>query len=270
MSVHADQTREYFNRLYKEVSESVAAARNEVAALKIDHDDGRKEVVGMVDKLQSIQNRFDSELDLLAQNAEWDKFTIAFFGETNAGKSTIIDSLRILFNEESRKRMLVENSNDLKKYEDALAKSIDNIREAIKSVYETHAEDLKTIKRKTTVLSGILEKESKSRLMIAGEEAAARTKIANEESLERNRIIESETIARLRIEEQEAAAMNRLANEESLERNRILETETFARISIAKEESSVRMRNKLIWIGIGCFVAGSALSSAIAVFLTRH
>ncbi|MEG2568796.1 MAG: dynamin family protein, partial [Acinetobacter sp.] len=35
-------------------------------------------------------------------NAEWETFTIAFYGETNAGKSTVIEALRILLKEESK------------------------------------------------------------------------------------------------------------------------------------------------------------------------
>ena len=39
----------------------------------------------------------------MEQNSEWSNFTIAFYGETNAGKSTIIESLRLLLGEEGKK-----------------------------------------------------------------------------------------------------------------------------------------------------------------------
>lgn len=39
----------------------------------------------------------------------WDHLVIAFFGETNAGKSTIIETFRILFDEETRKDALKKN-----------------------------------------------------------------------------------------------------------------------------------------------------------------
>ncbi|TXE88135.1 hypothetical protein FPD38_04680 [Campylobacter volucris] len=39
------------------------------------------------------------ELDVLKDNQEWNNFTIAFYGETNAGKSTLIEALRIYFKE---------------------------------------------------------------------------------------------------------------------------------------------------------------------------
>lgn len=38
----------------------------------------------------------------LQQHARWDRFTIAFYGETNAGKSTIIEALRIVLNEKTK------------------------------------------------------------------------------------------------------------------------------------------------------------------------
>lgn len=38
----------------------------------------------------------------LEDNSEWEYFTVAFFGETNAGKSTIIETLRILFEEPTK------------------------------------------------------------------------------------------------------------------------------------------------------------------------
>ncbi len=39
------------------------------------------------------------ELESLKNNEEWEKFTIAFYGETGAGKSTLIECLRLFFKE---------------------------------------------------------------------------------------------------------------------------------------------------------------------------
>ncbi|WP_137173026.1 hypothetical protein [Massilia sp. HP4] len=41
-------------------------------------------------------------IESLSKNAEWDTFTIAFYGETNAGKSTIIETMRMLLNESGK------------------------------------------------------------------------------------------------------------------------------------------------------------------------
>ncbi|MHA3056601.1 GTPase [Acinetobacter sp. ANC 5584] len=48
------------------------------------------------------QKEIDRKIDELKRNAEWDHFTIAFFGETNAGKSTLIEVLRLLFAEKTK------------------------------------------------------------------------------------------------------------------------------------------------------------------------
>lgn len=55
--------------------------------------------------LQFQQKEIDRKMDELKRNAEWDYFTIAFFGETNAGKSTLIEVLRLLFAEKTKKEM---------------------------------------------------------------------------------------------------------------------------------------------------------------------
>lgn len=52
--------------------------------------------------LQAIRQRLEDAIGELRQNSEWQTFTIAFYGETNAGKSTLIDTLRILLNEPTK------------------------------------------------------------------------------------------------------------------------------------------------------------------------
>ncbi len=42
------------------------------------------------------------ELESLKKNEEWENFTIAFYGETGAGKSTLIECLRLFFKERSK------------------------------------------------------------------------------------------------------------------------------------------------------------------------
>lgn len=54
------------------------------------------------DILSKLQKDIKKNIDELEKNSEWDTFTIAFYGETNAGKSTIIETLRILLNEKSK------------------------------------------------------------------------------------------------------------------------------------------------------------------------
>lgn len=50
-------------------------------------------------QLQAYKQEMLVDLGRLHHASEWDVFTIALYGETNAGKSTIIETLRILFQE---------------------------------------------------------------------------------------------------------------------------------------------------------------------------
>ncbi len=157
-------TGQEFSRLYEDVSKSIAAAITEVADLKVEHKDGKQELSNMMERLRGIQARFDGELDLLEQHAEWEKFTIAFFGETNAGKSTIIESLRILFNEDSRQKLLQQNAQDIVKFELALSDHVNQVSEGLKSVYAEFAAEVIAIKKGAAVLSRMLQEESSARM----------------------------------------------------------------------------------------------------------
>lgn len=82
-------------------------------------------------KLNGVYKELQSSLEHLEKNAEWDVFTIAFYGETNAGKSTLIETLRILLSEPTkiaeRKKYLScsqainHSENRLRKFEEGLS-----------------------------------------------------------------------------------------------------------------------------------------------------
>ncbi|GAA7986414.1 hypothetical protein HpCS16_10470 [Helicobacter pylori] len=48
---------------------------------------------------KNLESESLKELESLKNNEEWEKFTIAFYGETGAGKSTLIECLRLFFKE---------------------------------------------------------------------------------------------------------------------------------------------------------------------------
>ncbi|MFP6095419.1 GTPase [Helicobacter pylori] len=52
---------------------------------------------------QKLEFESLKELESLKENEEWEKFTIAFYGETGAGKSTLIECLRLFFKERSKR-----------------------------------------------------------------------------------------------------------------------------------------------------------------------
>jgi ABC-type uncharacterized transport system ATPase subunit len=167
---------EDFSRLYTDISDSIATAMAEIADLKVEHKDGKKEITNIMERLRAIQERFDGELSLLEENAEWDKFTIAFFGETNAGKSTILESLRILFKEESRQLLLQQNEQDLAKYEQALTYQINQVRNGLNRVCAEYVAEIEAIKKSAAALALVLKDESVDRNRILQEESSSRIK----------------------------------------------------------------------------------------------
>ncbi|EEC23265.1 hypothetical protein HP9810_7g57 [Helicobacter pylori 98-10] len=52
-----------------------------------------------LEKFKKLESESLKELESLKNNGEWEKFTIAFYGETGAGKSTLIECLRLFFKE---------------------------------------------------------------------------------------------------------------------------------------------------------------------------
>lgn len=67
--------------------------------------------------LTQYRQKTEQEIQALEQLSEWDVFTVAFYGETNAGKSTLIESLRILLGEEQKTRTQ-QQFRDIAKHHD--------------------------------------------------------------------------------------------------------------------------------------------------------
>ncbi len=74
---------------------------------------------------KNLESESLKELESLKNNEEWEKFTIAFYGETGVGKSTLIECLRLFFKEPGKmdqqerfKRLYtnVKNPNYVKNY----------------------------------------------------------------------------------------------------------------------------------------------------------
>lgn len=61
------------------------------------------------ESITSCINKAKLRIEEVKNGAVWDNLVIAFFGETNAGKSTIIETFRILFGEEERAFNLQQN-----------------------------------------------------------------------------------------------------------------------------------------------------------------
>lgn len=223
-------TPEDFSRLYTDISDNIGSALTDILALNVEHVDGKREIGNITDKLRDIQKRFDSELRQLKTHAEWDTFTLAFFGETNAGKSTIIESLRILFKEESRQALLQQNANDLEQFAQALAVHLDRVREGLYALHKEYTGELAAISQ------GIARLDQ-----IAQHEAQERNRIVQAESDARNKLAEKELDARLTAEQQEASQ----------------------RLQIEQANAISRFKMRLALFSVGGILIGAAATVAL-------
>ncbi len=132
--------REKFGRLYQGIAASIESASADLQALEITHEEGRKNRQDVLTVLHEAGQRFRDELSLLERHAEWERLTVAFFGETNAGKSTIIEALRILLDEESRRAELASAKHDLGAFESRLAEQAACVVAAVESAEQEQAQ----------------------------------------------------------------------------------------------------------------------------------
>ncbi|XBY08218.1 hypothetical protein ABR759_00515 [Escherichia coli] len=121
-------TKEQFNQLYDDISNQIRQTVNDISQLSVENEKKDRYIsIKIREQLQALHDNFNHKLDYLKEHAEWDRFTVAFFGETNAGKSTIIESLRILFDETTRREFLNNNQKKIyKKSEQELSKKTRN------------------------------------------------------------------------------------------------------------------------------------------------
>lgn len=89
-------------KVYDQILEKLDLLDNKISQIDIDQKfkNAQKEAQKSITQ---IKEKTKEAIHELQTNEEWNTFTIAFYGETNAGKSTIIEGLRIFFEEETKK-----------------------------------------------------------------------------------------------------------------------------------------------------------------------
>lgn len=99
MKLNIDDPRE----LYRVVNAELDGIIGELATESDDEqlNDAQREAHSL---LQEHRSNLQKQLEGLETNAEWDTFTIAFYGETGAGKPAIIETLRVLLKEVSKQK----------------------------------------------------------------------------------------------------------------------------------------------------------------------
>ncbi|MBK5262070.1 MAG: hypothetical protein JJE17_05775 [Peptostreptococcaceae bacterium] len=99
-------------------------------------DEIRKSQEDAQKQLAGIHRELNSVIESLQLNAEWDVFNIAFYGETNAGKSTLIETLRILLREPTKEK----EREEFKKINDSI-QNIQNQLNRSKNLLEQMIKD---------------------------------------------------------------------------------------------------------------------------------
>ncbi|KAB7672558.1 GTPase [Bacillus sp. B1-b2] len=88
----ATRYKDIFQYNSNEVLESLKEF-HDLSDVNIDDEKLKENLSSISEEVASGIDRIQMNLNFLIKNVEWDTFNIAFFGETNAGKSTIIEAL---------------------------------------------------------------------------------------------------------------------------------------------------------------------------------
>ena len=110
-----------------------------------------------IERISQRKSNLNKLITNLKNNSEWDAFTIAFYGETNAGKSTVIETLRILLGEKEKVKQR-ENFNEQAKLFNQEEKNYNDIRTEQEQYKEEYEQKRLQLSDKIANLS---EKESK-------------------------------------------------------------------------------------------------------------
>ncbi len=100
---------------YEKVGNVLDKALGDSRAIEMIGEEENRELAAIYNMLKELNDKFKIEIDKLEKSSEWEKFCVAFFGETNAGKSTVIETLRVIYDEEQRRIELNEQLDEYKK-----------------------------------------------------------------------------------------------------------------------------------------------------------
>ncbi|WP_394206974.1 DUF726 domain-containing protein [Pseudomonas putida] len=98
MKLELNSPRDVYQQINDELSLIIAELRNPSDDVALNQ--AREEAL---QRLGEHRTTLYQRLAELEKNAEWNTFTIAFYGETGAGKSTLIETLRILLQEPGKR-----------------------------------------------------------------------------------------------------------------------------------------------------------------------
>lgn len=147
-------------KIYDLILQSVKDIESELQSVSNDVklDNAKQQALDIIKKFRII--KIEPSIEELKENQEWDTYTIAFYGETNAGKSTVIESLRIYFQEKTKLETQNKFNEILNKYENKLKEIEQDISNTIFSI------DQSKIKSDTiTAKFEIIKKEIETKII---------------------------------------------------------------------------------------------------------
>ena len=101
MNTNAEELKKQYSVVSSMITELLTKIKGESNDINIEDITAQKS--DTISALSGFEKKINEDIkSLVEKDAEWDTFTIAFYGETNAGKSSIIETLRILLNESSK------------------------------------------------------------------------------------------------------------------------------------------------------------------------
>ncbi|TKZ35825.1 hypothetical protein [Brachyspira catarrhinii] len=139
-------SKEDLKNIYRDIKNDIDDILIDVSNANIEKEEDTIFIKELIKEMEKLNKQFDEDIDFLEKNSEWEKFTIAFFGETNAGKSTIIESLRIIFDELNRRREIENNMKEVKIMEDKLEEKSNELLSSLSKLNKiAEDEDMKSI-----------------------------------------------------------------------------------------------------------------------------
>lgn len=143
-------------KIYEEIQENISEALTSLEGVQIKNKKGNAYVDDLKNQLNGIRFQFSEEVTFLEDNSEWEKFTIAFFGETNAGKSTILESLRIIFNENERQMRIKKLKATAEDYEKKFSDNFNNLTKDLKNYASEYLNKTRYINNQIKELTKII------------------------------------------------------------------------------------------------------------------
>ena len=93
----------------KEIEAEIDSVINKLEEIDLsDNKDLADKINKLISFIKTQNSKFQEVIKDIESNSEFDKLCISFFGNTNAGKSTIIESLRVLLQEQEKKEVFLK------------------------------------------------------------------------------------------------------------------------------------------------------------------